>query len=150
MEGRIGLISVKRAISLVVKASEITDFLRDILLIAISDFEHYLKLKQERFTTSFAYVAIIYLSFFIFLYTAYQLNVSFISSFQKFDVPLGTAGNLTDMFRISILLAAFSGLMAGQLSGNSILSGLKHAIFLLTTAIIMFTVIIAGAIGGVA
>jgi flagellar protein FlaJ len=46
------------------------------------------------------------------------------------------------MFRIGIVLALFSGLMAGQLSANSILAGFKHAILLLLGAIILFDYII--------
>lgn len=148
MEERIGLVSVKRAISLVVKASEITDFLRDILMIAVSDFEHYLKMKRDRFNASFAYVMVIYLSFGIFLYTIYALNVSFIASFAKFKVPIATAGNLTDMFRIAILLGGFSGIMAGQLSSNSILAGFKHTIVFLAATLILFLWIIPAAFGG--
>lgn len=147
MEERIGLVSVKRAISVVVRASEITDYLRDILMIAISDFEHYLKMKRERFNASFVYVMIIYLSFGIFLYTIYALNVSFIASFSNLDVPIANAGNLTDMFRIAILLGGFSGIMAGQLSSNSVLAGCKHSILFLIMTILLFVFIIPGASG---
>ena len=72
MEERIGLVSVKRAISLLVRASEITTNLKQIFIIAITDFEYYLKLKRERSNTTIIYVMIIYLSFGIYLYTAYQ------------------------------------------------------------------------------
>jgi flagellar protein FlaJ len=67
MEERIGLVSVKRAISLLVRASEITTNLRQIFIIAITDFEYYLKLKRERANTTIVYVMIIYLSFGIYL-----------------------------------------------------------------------------------
>ncbi|MDH7593871.1 MAG: type II secretion system F family protein [Methanomicrobiales archaeon] len=148
MEERIGLVSVKRAISVVVRASEITDYLRDILMIAISDFEHYLKMKRDRFNACFVYVMIIYLSFGIFLYTIYALNVSFIASFANLNVPLTNAGNLTDMFRIAILLGGFSGIMAGQLSSNSVLAGFKHTIAFLIGTLLLFLVIIPYASGG--
>jgi archaeal flagellar protein FlaJ len=138
MEERIGLVSVKRAISLLVRASEITTNLRQIFMIAITDFEHYLKLKSERENTTIVYVMIIYLSFGIYLYTAYQLNVPFLASFKGQNVTMDIAGNTTDMFRIGIILGAFSGIMAGQFSSNSILSGFKHSIVLLLAALVMF------------
>lgn len=138
MEERIGLVSVKRAMSLLVKASEVTDSIKDVLIIAINDFEHYLKMKNDRFNISITYVMIIYLAVGIYFYTAYSLNVSFIASFMQFDINFDTASNLTDMFRIGIVLALFSGLMAGQLSANSILAGFKHGILLLLGAIILF------------
>ena len=138
MEERIGLVSVKRAISLLVRASEITTNLRQIFIIAITDFEYYLKLKRERSNTTIIYVMIIYLSFGIYLYTAYQLNVPFLASFKGMSLSVDTAGNLTEMFRIGIILGAFSGIMAGQFSSNSILSGFKHSIVLLAATIATF------------
>jgi flagellar protein FlaJ len=140
MEERIGLVSVKRAISLLVRASEITTNLRDIFVIAITDFEYYLRLKSERANTTIVYVMIIYLSFGIYLYTAYQLNVPFLSSFreQHMTIAMDTAASITDMFRIGIILGAFSGIMAGQFSSNSILAGFKHSIVLLAAAVAVF------------
>ena len=142
MEERIGLITVKRAISLLVKASEITDQIRDILTIAVSDMEHFLKMKHTRFNVSFVYVAIIYLSFAIFLFTAYAMNVMFISSFTTFNISFDTTQSKTQMFIIAILLASFSGIMAGQLSANSILAGCKHSIIMLIMTIITFIYLI--------
>ncbi|MDV0443144.1 type II secretion system F family protein [Methanorbis rubei] len=142
MEERIGLVSVKRAISLLVKASEVTDYIREILTIAIADLEHYLKMKSKRLNVSFVYLAVIYLSFGIYLYSAYQMNVAFISSFSAYDISFDLTSNKTDMFHIGIILAFFSGIMAGQLSANSILCGLKHSIILLSATIVMFVFIL--------
>ena len=110
MEERIGLVSVKRAISLLVKASEVTDYIREILTIAIADLEHYLKMKSKRLNVSFVYLAVIYLSFGIYLYSAYQMNVAFISSFSAYDISFDLTSNKTDMFHIGIILAFFSGI----------------------------------------
>ncbi len=138
MEERIGVLMIKRAISLLVRASEVTDYIRDILMIATGDMEHYLKMKRDRFTTSFAYSMIIYLSFGIFLYTAYMLNVSFISSFEKLNTAIDISGNVHDMFRIAIILGLFSGIMAGQLSAANIMAGFKHSILFLLATVVMF------------
>jgi flagellar protein FlaJ len=142
MEERIGLISVKRAISLLVKASEITSNLSQIFLIAIADFEHYLRMKHERSNTAIVYVMIIYLSFGIYLYTAFQLNGPFMSSFKTYNLNFNIAQNITDMFRIGIILGLFSGIMAGQFSSNSILAGFKHSMVLLAAAVAMFVFIV--------
>lgn len=152
MEQRLGMVSVKRAISLVVKASEVTDYLKDILTIAITDFEHYLKLKKERFNVSFVYVMIVYLSFGIYLYTAYQLNVSFIASFQSFEsinLTSSVASNIQDMLWIGILLGGFSGIMAGQLSSANPMAGFKHSIIFLIVTIALFLWMESGTILGV-
>jgi len=142
MEDRIGLVSVKRAMSLLVKASEVTDYIKDVLIIAINDFEHYLKLKKDRFNIAITYVMIVYLAVGIYMYTAYSLNVSFVSSFTNFNISFDTSGNLTDMFRIGLVLGFVSGLMSGQLSANSVLAGLKHAILLVLGCFVLFVFII--------
>ena len=142
MEERIGVLMIKRAISLIVRASEVTDYIRDILMIAIGDMEHYLKMKRDRFTTSFAYIMIIYLSFGIFLYTAYVLNVSFITSFEKLNTAIDISGNVLDMFRIAIILGLFSGIMAGQLSAANIMAGFKHSVLFLIATVVMFVYVL--------
>jgi archaeal flagellar protein FlaJ len=142
MEERIGVVMIKRAISLLVRASEVTNYIREVLIIAVGDMEHYLKLKKERYTVSFAYIMIVYLSFAIYLYTAYQLNVSFIASFEKLQTSIDISGNTQDMFRIGIILGFFSGIMAGQLSAGSVYSGFKHAMLFLAATVVMFVYIL--------
>lgn len=142
MEERIGLVSVKRSMSLLVKASEVTDYIREILTIAIADLEHYVRTKNKRFSVSFVYLAVIYLSFGIYLFSAYQMNVAFVSSFSSFQVSIDTTATEGDMFHLGMILAFFSGLMAGQMSANSILGGLKHSMIMLTMTIITFIYLI--------
>lgn len=142
MEERIGLVSVKRAISLLVRASEVTDYIREILTIAINDINHYIKMKSKRLNVSFVYLAVIYLSFGIYLYSAYQLNVAFISSFSAYDVTFDISGNVRQMLHIGIILGFFSGIMAGQLSSNSILAGFKHVCVMLIATVILFVYVI--------
>lgn len=142
MENRVGLTNVKRSISLLVRASEVTDFIREILAIAVGDLEHYLKMKSKRFSASFAYVAIIYLSYGIFLFTAYVILGSFVGTFETMHVSFDIASSTQDMFIISIILAAFSGIMAGQMASNTPLAGLKHSMIMLIIAIVIFVFIL--------
>jgi flagellar protein FlaJ len=142
MEERIGLVSVKRAISLLVRASEVTDYIREILTIAINDLQHYIKMKTKRLNVSFVYLAVIYLSFGIYLYSAYQLNVAFISSFSAYNVTFDISSNVREMLHVGIILGFFSGIMAGQLSSNSVLAGLKHVCVMLAATVILFVYII--------
>ena len=95
-------------------------------------------MKSKRFNVSFVYLAIIYLSFGIYLFCAYQMNVAFIASFEGMGVTFDLTQNKGDMFHIGMILAFFSGIMAGQLSGNSILCGLKHSIIMLVATIVVF------------
>ena len=143
MENRIGAVSVKRAISLLVKASEITSNLRGIFLIAIVDFEHYLKMKRERSNTAIVYVMIIYLSFGIYLYTAFQLNGPVPSPVFPCTTSTSTLPRTSPTcFRIRIILGLFSGIMAGQFFFPDILAGFKHSIVLLAAATAMFVFIV--------
>ncbi|MGB4049421.1 MAG: type II secretion system F family protein [Candidatus Methanoculleus thermohydrogenotrophicum] len=142
MEERIGLVSVKRAVSLLVRASQVTDYIREILTIAINDLQHYIKMKTKRMNVSFVYLAVIYLSFGIYLYSAYQLNIAFISSFEVFDVTFDISSNVREMLHVGIILGFFSGIMAGQLSSNSVLAGLKHVCVMLAATVILFVYII--------
>jgi archaeal flagellar protein FlaJ len=64
------------------------------------------------------------------------------SSFTTYNLNFDIARNITDMFRIGIILGLFSGIMAGQFSSNSILAGFKHSIVLLAAAIAMFVFIV--------
>ena len=142
MEERIGVVMIKRAISLIVRASEVTNDIREVRIIAVGDMEHYLKLKNERYTVSFAYIMIVYLSFAIYLYTAFQ-SMSPSSHLLRNSIDnIDISGNTQDMFRIGIILGFFSGIMAGQLSAGSIYSGFKHAIVFLAATVVMFVYIL--------
>ena len=142
MENRVGITNVKRAISLLVRASEVTDYIREILAIAVGDLNHYLQMKNKRFNASFAYVAIVYISFAIFLFTAYVIFGPFIASFSTFNVSFNLAGSVQDMFIVALMLATFSGIMSGQMAANSPLAGLKHSIIMLIGTVIMFIYVI--------
>nr|WP_230972293.1 type II secretion system F family protein [Archaeoglobus neptunius] len=141
---RVGVSSIRRVISLIIEASQITEELRDVLLISIEDFEHELKLKSDRFVTGFAYLVVVYVSFFTFLYVGYSLNTSFLASFSNFNVSVDVRSSSEIMYRVSIMLAIFSGILAGQLEKGHILSGLKHLFVFLLSTIILFEFILGG------
>ncbi len=135
---RVGVASVRRVISLIVKATEVTENIRDVLLISIEDFEYEMKMKGDRFTTGFAYLVIVYVSFFTFLYTVYSMHSSFLASLARLDVSLDTSASLSLVYRISLFLAVFSGIIAGQMEKGHVLNGLKHLIAFLIVSIILF------------
>ena len=139
---RIGTASIRRVISLLINASQATENLREILLTTIEDFEFELKLKGERFMSGFSYLFIVYLSFYIFLYTIYSLNTSFLASFAKFGVV--SLSGLDLMYKISIMLAMFSGIIAGQMEKGHLLHGLKHMCIFALSSLILFEFILGG------
>lgn len=130
---RVGVSSIRRAIFLLIRASEATENLRDVLLTAIDDFEYGLRMRDLRFAMGFSYAAIIYMSFYIFLYTAYMLVHSFMAK-----LGVSGVGFVEPMYRMSIIVAVFSGLLAGEIEGGHILYGLKHVFIFLVSALILF------------
>jgi len=138
---RIGTASIRRVISLLINASQATENLREILLTTIEDFEFGLKLKTERFVSGFSYLFIVYLSFYIFLYTIYSLNTSFLASFAKFGISIY---GLDLMYKISIMLAIFSGIIAGQMEKGHLLNGLKHICVFMLSSFVLFEYVLGG------
>ncbi|RLF15815.1 MAG: hypothetical protein DRN06_05635 [Thermoprotei archaeon] len=139
---RVGTASIRRVISLLINASQATENLREVLLTTIEDFEFGLKLKGERFVTGLSYLFIVYLSFCIFLYTIYSINTSFLASFAEFGVV--SFSGLDLMYRISIMLAVFSGIIAGQMEKGHILHGLKHMCVFVVSSVILFEFVLGG------
>jgi flagellar protein FlaJ len=64
------------------------------------------------------------------------------AGYSTFNINFNMAQNVTDMFGIGIILGLFSGIMAGQMSSNSILAGFKHSIVLLAATVVVFVFII--------
>ncbi len=138
---RVGVSSIRRAITLLLRASEVTENIRDVLLTAIEDFEYELKLKDMRFATGFAYLAIIYLSFFILLYVSYSIIHAFLSKLPNYTPSFGL---LSMMYQIALMLAFFSGILAGQMEKGHVLYGLKHLFVFLVSSAVMFEILIPG------
>ncbi len=140
-EERVGSPALRRSITLVVKASEMSSDMKDILYIAASDAENMLSLRKDRVTTTFIYVATIYISFGTFLYICYALSMQFMTSLSK----LGTLINVPElnsmMFTTSCILGFFSGMISGQMGEGRLLSGLKHSIIFLLATYFIFTLL---------
>ena len=109
MENRVGLPTVKRSLALIRCASKVTDYIHDILMVVVNDIKFYLQMKSKRFNSAFSYVAIVYISFGIFLFTAYVITGPLIASFEKYNMSMNLSGSIHDMFLISVILAYLSG-----------------------------------------
>ncbi len=138
---RVGVSSIRRAITLLIRASEVTENIRDVLLTAIEDFEYELKLKDLRFATGFAYLAIIYLSFFILLYVSYSMIHAFLSRLPNYSPSHSL---LSMMYQVALMLSIFSGIVAGQMEKGHYLHGLKHVFVFLLSSAVMFELVIPG------
>jgi flagellar protein FlaJ len=94
-----------------------------------------LLLDKERHTQTRPYVAIIYVSFFVFLFTIIMLFRSFFLGME--GLPLLTAGIMPPsqiqrmFFHMTSIQAFFSGLVAGKMGEGTIGAGLKHSLILM-------------------
>ena len=154
-EERIRSPSIARTVSLITKASEMSGSIGEVLSIASSDAKMTEVLKRERSTEMFIYTAIVYLSFFVFIFVVAVLTTQFLPVLASVSVgTLANAGPLSGigsvpiqtfarlLYHTCLIQAIFSGLIAGQMGEGSLSAGVKHACVLLLIAIITFNFVI--------
>ncbi|MCK4811122.1 MAG: type II secretion system F family protein [Methanosarcinales archaeon] len=148
-EQRVRTIAISRIVTLITKASESTGNIKETLRIAASDAALAERLRREKFASMFSYLVIVYLSFAVFLLVLYVFATMFIPM-----VPTGGGGGgmlsldaneseYTMLFMHAAMIQGFfSGIIAGQMTGESACTGLKHAVTMLVAAYLLFTVFI--------
>ena len=93
-----------------------------------------LQKKQQRNRTR-PYIAIIYVAYFVFLFTVVLLFKSFFSSVE--DLPIFSSGVIApqemwrNFFHMAIIQAFFGGLTAGKMGEGNSMAGLKHSLVLM-------------------
>jgi len=94
-----------------------------------------LLLNKERRTQSRPYIAIIYVAFFVFLFTIVLLFRSFFANMQGLSIFATVGMPPTTLERIfshmTYIQAFFGGLVAGKMGDGSIEAGLKHSLILM-------------------
>jgi len=94
-----------------------------------------LLLDKERQTQTRPYIAIIYVAFFVFLFTIILLFKSFFVSLEQAPI-LGTAIMTAEetkrmFFHMTSIQAFFGGLVAGKMGNGTINAGMKHSLVLM-------------------
>jgi flagellar protein FlaJ len=94
-----------------------------------------LLLDKERRNQTRPYIAIIYVAFFVFLFTIVLLFKSFFVSIEGLPV-LGTAVMSPEevkriFFHMTVIQAFFGGLVAGKMGEGTVYGGLKHSLILM-------------------
>ena len=142
-ENRIGTPALRRAVTLLVKATEVSDDTRDVLLIAAEDTENMLKLRDDRFHTGFIYLATVYIAFGTFMYVCYSFSTQFIPSMSGLggDSMLNVDQITSTMFNTCGILGFFSGLILGEMAHGNLFSGLKHSVIFLALTFVCFTIL---------
>jgi flagellar protein FlaJ len=154
-EERVSTPAIARTVTLITKAAEMSGQIGEVLTIASSDAKMSEVLKRERRADMFIYTAIVYLSFFVFLFVVAVLTTQFLPVLANISTAgLAKAGPLANLGAIPIktfdrllyhtclVQAIFSGLIAGQMGEGSLGGGVKHACVLLLISLITFNFII--------
>jgi flagellar protein FlaJ len=151
----------QRVITLITKASESSGDIRDVLNVAANDAKMGERIRRERSDGMLIYVAIIFITFCVFIYCVYTLSSSFIpvmysagnSNAAAAGSSAATAGatyiqafNPEDYYRLFfhavLLQGLFAGLLAGVMGEGKWLSGLKYSIIMVIIAYVMFALFI--------
>ena len=155
-EQRISSASIARTVTLITKASEMSGQIGEVLSIAASDAKMNETLKKERFAEMFIYTAIVYLSFFVFVFVVAILTTQFLPVIAQIGpsgiqasgpiaglgaIPIKAFDRL--LYHACLIQAFFSGLIAGQMGESSLAAGVKHSCVMLIIALVIFSFIIA-------
>jgi flagellar protein FlaJ len=154
-EERVSTPSIARTVTLITKASEMSGQIGAVLSIASSDAKMTEVLKRERLAEMFIYTAIVYLSFFVFLFVVGVLTTQFLPVLAGISTQgLPTSGALSGIGSVPIITinrllyhaclvqALFSGMIAGQMGESSISAGIKHSCILLIIALVAFNTVL--------
>jgi len=155
-ERRVSTPAIARTVTLITKASEMSGQIGEVLAIAASDAKMSETLKKERFAEMFIYTAIVYLSFFVFLFVVAVLATQFLpvlahigtSGVSSIAGPLSGIGSVPVkaldrlLYHACLIQALFSGLIAGQMGESSLAAGVKHSCILLIIALVTFNFIL--------
>ena len=105
-----------------------------------------LTFDAERKTQTRPYLAIIYVAFFVFLFTIVMLFKSFFVDMSDFSTGQFTLMSPQEarsvFFHMSAIQAFFGGLVAGKMGEGTVGGGLKHGVILLTCGYLAFKFIV--------
>lgn len=140
---RVDTALVRRVVPLVIEASRSGGHVEKIFDPMGKFINVTLTLEKERRVQTRPYVAIIYVAFFVFLFTIVLLFKSFFAPISENASLLGNVLLTQDaakrlFFHMTALQAFFSGLAAGKMGEGNITDGLKHSIILLTIGYLIF------------
>lgn len=134
---RVGTALVRRAVPLVIEASRSGGRVEKVFAPTGKFIRSTLTMDRERRTRTRPYVAIVYIAFFVFLFTIILLFKTLFV--QAAELPTLGSVVLTPeearklFFHMSAIQAFFGGLVAGKMGEGTVSAGLKHSVILLAT-----------------
>jgi flagellar protein FlaJ len=147
-EYRIRTEMTTKIVYIILKATETTSNIMNVLTIAATDAEVQKQLKKERKSEMFVYVFIIYVAFGVFLFIVYILAAYFLPSMPiasadaNIGMPLIQLVDLEEynvlLFHAAMIQGLCSGLVAGKMERGEVSAGFKYSIFMMLTAYLVF------------
>ncbi len=150
---------VQRVVAIIVKSSDAGGDVADVLTMVSHDTKENQLTEDERRIAMSTYIAVIYISFMVFLVTIWILNVTFLPKMVEASGSLATttaiagssplAANLpavVNQIKIAFFIATIvhglgDGILAGVLDNGKIPTGLRHSFIMLLIALFGFLVI---------
>ena len=148
---------VGRITSIIVKSSDAGGDVADVLTMVSHDAKESQLTEDERKITMSTYIAVIYISFLVFLVTIWILNATFLPKMREASTSLTGGGDALggqsplaqDLpsvifnIKIAFFIAVFvhglgDGILAGVLDNGKIPNGLKHSFLMLLIAVAGF------------
>jgi flagellar protein FlaJ len=143
---RVNTSLAKRSIPLVIEASRSGGRVERVFEPTGKFVQSTLLAEKERQAQTRPYVAIVYVAFFVFLFTVIMLFTTFFIQMSEL-AALNTAVMSTDearrlFFHMSTAQALFGGLVAGKMGEGTVNAGLKHSVILLVSGYIALKLLI--------
>ncbi|MFQ6107685.1 MAG: type II secretion system F family protein [Thermoplasmata archaeon] len=148
---------VSRVVSIIIKSSDAGGDVADVLTMVSHDAKETQLTEYERKIAMTTYIAVIYISFFVFLVTIAILNATFLPKMLQASESLGATGGGTGgvesplardlpgvifnvqlaFFLAAIIHAIGDGLLAGVLDNGKVSNGLRHSFVMLLIGFVL-------------
>ena len=149
---------VQRVVAIIVKSSDAGGDVADVLTMVSHDTRENQLTEDERRIAMSTYIAVIYISFLVFLVTIWILNVTFLPKMLEASGALTSTGgvvqsplaeNLPEVvynIKVAFFIATIvhglgDGILAGVLDTGRIPNGLRHSFIMLLIALFSFQII---------
>jgi flagellar protein FlaJ len=152
---RLRVFELSRTITLLNEALRSTGNVTEVLMISARDTSNAELLRRERYSNMFMYVIIIYIAFFVFIGIVYIISTTFLSTLAESAEKAAQSGASLSMIQkidietytnifmhAAVFQGIFAGLVAGVMGEGSLSSGVKHSLFMLILAYVLFNVFI--------
>lgn len=137
---RVNTVLMQRTVPLIIEASRSGGHVEKVFAPTGKFIQTTLLLDKERRNQTRPYIAIIYVAYFVFLFTVILLFKSFFTSIEGIPT-LGTAVMAPEemkrlFFHMTVVQALFGGLIAGKMGEGTISAGLKHSLLMMLSGYI--------------